>query len=131
MMKTELPNGSTRTAQRWLQDPSDRRVLLPNGVTLDPTLFPAAVNGKQIVRGGTAIGKTDAEDLFGPAAAGDDEVYLLWKTVDVADDPLAEAVRAGAVFEGLLPAPLDPAVRDILAGRGFQFIKYSGAGIDE
>lgn len=132
MMKVQLPGNSTKTAQRWLQDPSERRVLLPNGVTLDSTQFTADADGQLIVKGGTVIGRADGEEKFGPAAGTDTELYFLWKTINITTEgELAEAVRAGAIFEGLLPEPLDPAVRTKLLDRGFQFIPYPGTGIDE
>lgn len=204
-MRNTLSNINDKNTQRWQQDPSARHVLLPGGITLDPTQFPgdsdnkveltaaAAVDavsltvkalkaplalgtilsfgGKKFARvsanvavsltvvpvdalptallatdvatvpgadgaknvaGGTPIGRKGAEFEFGPAAADDDEIYLLWKTVDLVNEgPLAEAVRGCAVFEYFLPAPLPAAIKAILVDRGFQFLSYSSTGSDE
>lgn len=136
MMRVELAGTPSSTGNRWLQDYSDRSVLLPNGVTMDPAQFGAVdANGRLWVRSGTLIGKTDAEQLFGPATATDDEIYFLWKDSDIKSDPLVEAVRRGTIYIGLLPTAtqtlLDAAMRTELRTRNFQLVNYTGAGIDE
>ena len=135
MMRVSLPTASLKTTGRWLQDYSDRSVLLPGGITLDPVQFPVAVAGHQYVHGGTLVSKKVAEELFGPYDPTDDEVYFLWKTVDlIVEGPLAEAVRRGLIFERFLPdngVSLTAIVKTRLRGLNFQFGNYDGAGADE
>lgn len=56
---------------------------IQTGAKLDPSAFTADADGKVFVPAGTLLGRTDAEQPFGPWATGDTEVYL--SCYDVAD----------------------------------------------
>ena len=129
-MRVELGGLPNKTSQRWLQDYSDRKVLLPGGVTLDAAQFTADASGRKIVLSGTVIGKLDAEAKYGPVDVGDSEVFILWRDIDItADGELAEAVRSGLLIEKFMPIMTAP-VKALLRINGFQFLDY-GTGVDE
>jgi len=131
-MKVQPASAPTKITGRWLQDPTDRSILLPNGITVDDTQFTANAQGRKIIASGTLLGRKANELLFGPAADDDTELYFAWKDYDLAiDGTLIEAVRRGAIFEGLLPAAVSNTNKSKLVNRGFQFIPYTGDGIDE
>lgn len=122
------------TEQRWLQEYSTRDVLLPNGVTLDETLFTDdALYPDGTVKTGTVISRDPATmEKFGPANAAHPEIYVLWRTINFErDGELAEAVRGGPtlVIEKFMP-PMSAAIKAALRERNFQFMPYSN-GVDE
>lgn len=129
-MKVQLSNIVSLTSQRWLQDYSDRKTLLPGGITLDAAQFTADSNGEKIVLSGTVVSRASSEFKFGPAADADAEFYIVWRDINITlDGELAEVVRGGLLIEKFMPT-ITPAVRTILVDRGFQFLAYS-TGSDE
>lgn len=135
MMKVTQPTIPTKTSGRWMQDYSDRAALLPNGVTLDSAAIKTKyANG--VAPSGALVGRKAGEINFGPAEDTDTEVYFLWKdtNVDIEGNGVVcptEVVRRCAIFSGLLPEQPSDTLKTMLMNRGFQFIPYTGDGIDE
>lgn len=71
----------------WMADYANREHVIAGGAKLDAAQFPADAQGRRFVTSGTPIGRTtierDAGAGFGPAAATDDEFFLL--NADVVD----------------------------------------------
>jgi hypothetical protein len=86
MAKVEHTSGSV-TSPAWAGDFLDRNSLMPGGARVDPAGFTADSKGRKPIASGTLLGRTyaerDAKTGFGPAAATDDEIYLL--AFDVTD----------------------------------------------
>jgi hypothetical protein len=93
----------------WAVDYFHREHNLPGGARLDAGQFAADANGRRYVPSGTVLGRTvaerDAGTGFGPAVAGDDEIYILIHDVyDAARNPECELLRRGSgVKENFLP----------------------------
>ena len=81
---------------------------LPNGISDNDQATYKGL-GKRVVASGTAVGRTYAEREagtdFGPAEAGDDEVYLVaFENPDAERQPTVELYRHGGVVkENFLP----------------------------
>lgn len=102
-----VQNANTVTAPVWAGDYFARDHMLPGGARLDAAAFPAAT--PLTVVSGTALGRTLAERAadagFGPAAAGDDEVFLVcFDVFDANRNPDVELYRPGSIVkENFLP----------------------------
>lgn len=75
----------------------------------DTATYAGSADARATVLSGTPVGRTYAErttgDAFGPAAASDDEIFLVaFDVTDVTEDARAEAYRPGGVVkENFLP----------------------------
>lgn len=94
----------------FLQDEASREHIMAVGAMLHAPDFALDANGDRYVASGTLVGRTRAEKIagrgFGPFAAGDEEVFLLARSVDNADDNAdCTLVRHGAlILVSALPA---------------------------
>ncbi len=102
--------GPTLASPVWAGDFLDRNALVPGGAKINAADAGfVAVNGKKPIPSGTALGRTLAERNagtgFGPAAAADEEVFLL--ALDVSDALVnndCELYRPGRIVkENFLP----------------------------
>ena len=96
---------------QWAGDTLGRPYLLPGGAKLDAAAFSAGADGKKRVPSGTIVGRTiaerDASAGFGPAAATDEEIYIVaFDVLDAATLNDVELCRPNAglvVKENFLP----------------------------
>lgn len=96
-------SANTITSPVWCADFLSRDHLVPGPIELDASGF-----SDNIVVAGTLVGRTFVERAsgtgFGPAASGDDEVFILAFQADTDQDISATAVRPGTVIkENFLP----------------------------
>jgi len=110
-------DNSTRTSETtgpgWQGDFGSRDHLIPGGVILDAAAFLAlatyTVDGETRLPSGIAVGRTvaerDADAPMGPAAAADDEIFLLaFGTDALEDNPDGTLYRPGSIVkENYLP----------------------------
>lgn len=84
----------------WLQTNLgvDQMHVHPGGIQLNPAAFTFAVGAPRIVKAGTLVGRTyaerDAGTGFGPYAATDNQIFLLFNDVDFDE---------GVQGDGLIP----------------------------
>lgn len=109
MPKVQHLTNTEANAPAWCADYRSRDHLIPAPMRLDAAQFTADANGRRYVPSGTYVGRTyaerDANTGFGPAAAADDEQYLIaFPVSDATNDPTFTAVRGGTVVkENYLP----------------------------
>ncbi len=123
MARIVYANNTANSQPAWAGDYFDREHLLPGGSKLNTTDF-TAVDGVRYVPSGTIIGRTFAERLagtaFGPAAATDEEFFILAHDVtDAAINNDCTLYRYGSVVKenrlpnfGTLNATVLAAIRD-------------------
>lgn len=110
MARNSLNINTQKTLPNWKGDFTSRDHLVPGGVILDAAQFsalsgaPYTLNGKTYVPSGVAVGRTiaerDANTAFGPAAAADDEIFLLAFATDALEiNPDATLYRGGSVVK--------------------------------
>lgn len=84
------------TPPRWAGDYFNREHLLPGGAVLDADAFDENAR----VPSGTVVGKTVEETAFGPAAADDDQIYIVAFDVDnVTNKADVELYRPGGIVK--------------------------------
>lgn len=115
MARSSQNTTTEATNAGWKGDFGSRDHLVPGGVILDAAAFaalagaPYTVAGRTRVPSGVAVGRTFAEQaanaMFGPAAALDDEIYLLaFGTEALELNPDGTLYRPGSIVkENYLP----------------------------
>ena len=109
MAKVEQSPTTSTLNPNFMVDFLDREHLLPGGARLAAADFTADASGRKPVIAGTIVGRTraerDAGTGYGPAAALDEEIYIVaFDCTNALDNPDVELVRHfSGIKENKLP----------------------------